>query len=256
MYPKMKKDNIPDEIQLFKKISTEITDPIKKEVYSFSELAYIINNSKAFPIKASEYYTIKYEIGELDQLLSLLSLSYIAYRTYNKDKSTKVYITKEDLLYIMKFIRKFYQYDEPRSDSENSNILWIYPKLKIKKFLSDCIIRKGYDNFYYDEETLTKLVLIISGFVKYEYDNADDEIIDKIESLNYPTLILANIGLYEKGYLKLNSNYSNIEVSLDITGKNNNGPIFSKDQIYLKKRILNIIREVEGKEYKLSDFME
>lgn len=248
--------SLPKEISLYKKIYKSNVDPIKKEVFSFFEVAYIMNSSVAFPVKSDDYFTLKYDIEERDQLLAVLAMSYIAFRTYSEYQVKKVFINESDLLYIMRFINKFYQYDIPISDKENESVLWIYPKIEIKKFLSECISNNNLSEYYFDEITLTKLILIISSFVRYEYDNADEDIISEIESLNFPTLVLANINLYEKGYLKLMDEKEGVGVTLDLKGANNNERIFTKNINDLKERIIAVLKFTEGKNFSLEDFME
>ncbi|MTI48137.1 MAG: hypothetical protein FH761_09865 [Firmicutes bacterium] len=248
--------SLPKEISLYKKIYTENIDPIKKEVFSFFEIAYIMNNSEAFPVKADDYYILKYDVQERDQLLAVLAMSYIAYRSYQEYKTNKVLLSEGDLLYIMRFINKFYQFDVPIKDKKNEGILWIYPKLEIKRFLSDCISTNKLSEYYFDEVTLTKLILIISSFVRYEYDNADEDIVSEIEALNFPTLVLANIKLYEKGYLRLMDESEGVGVTLNHKGNNSHEKIFTKDTDILKKRIISVLEYSEGRRFEMEDFMD
>ncbi len=248
--------NLPKEIDLYKRIYTKSEDPIKKEIFTFSEIAYIMNNISAFAVKAKEYYSIFYEYEDKNALLTLLGLSYTAYKTYNKNKTKKIYINSSDFIYIMNFINIFYQYNKPITDKSNQDIIWIFPRLEIKKFLSDSIMDNNYDNYYFDDLTLTKFILIISNFVKYEYDKADDKIIHEIKTLNYPTLVLANIKLYEKGILKLTSEGKDIGVSLDLNTCKDTQKIFTKDINMLKKKIISVLKDTEEKNYSMKDFMQ
>lgn len=247
---------LPKEIDLYKRIYNQSEDPIKKEVFTFSETAYIMNNVSAFPVKAKEYYSILYEYENKNALLTLLGLSYTAYITYNENRIKKIYINSSDFIYIMNFINTFYQYNNPISDKGNEEIIWIYPKLEIKKYLADSIMDNNYDSFYFDDETLTKFILIMSNFVQYEYNNADDSIMDDIETLNYPTLVLANIGLYEKGILKLTPEGANIGVSFNLNEGKLNEKIFTEDIHKLKKKIITVLKDIEGKNYSIKDFMQ
>lgn len=247
---------LPKEIDLYKKIYDNSEDLIKKEIFTFSETAYIMNSISAFPVKAQEYYSILYEYEDENSLLTLLGLSYTAYRTYNESKIKKIHVSSSDFIYIMNFINVFYQYNNPITDKSNREIIWIYPKLKIKKYLADSVIDKNYNSYYFDDDTLTKFVLIISSFVKYEYDNADDEIMDDINTLNYPTLVLANISLYEKGILKITPEGDDIGVSLNLKGSKNKDIIFSEDIHNLKKKIISVLKDVEGKKYSIDDFIQ
>lgn len=247
---------LPKEIALYKTIYNKHEDPIKKEVFTFSETAYIMNSISSFPVKAKEYYSILYEYENKNALLTLLGLSYTAYKTYNENKSKKIYINSSDFIYIMNFINIFYQYNNPITDKSNKEIIWIYPKLEIKKFLADSIMDSNYDSYYFDDETLTKFILIMSNFVQYEYNNADDSIMNDINTLNYPTLVLANIGLYEKGILKLTPEGENIGVSLELNGSNLKEKIFTEDMNKLKRKIISVLKNIEGKNYSVKDFLQ
>lgn len=251
-----KTSSLPKEIAVYKKIYISSIDPIKKEIFSFNEIATIMNSTVAFPVKAKDYYRLKYEVQEKEQLIAILAMSYIAYRSYTENKTTEVLINENDLLYIMKFINKFYQFDIPLRDRKDENILWIYPKLKIKKFLSDCISNKEKTRYYFDEIALTKLILIMTSFVRYEYNNSDEEVEDQLKALNFPTLILANISLYEKGHLKITNEPEGIGISFNLCGLKKRKKIFTRDINTLKKKIITILKYTEGKTYCLNDFME
>lgn len=246
---------LPKEIDLYKRIYNKREDPIKKEVFTFSETAYIMNSVSPFPVKAEEYYSIFYEYENKNALLTLLGLSYTAYKAYNENKVKKIYIKSSDFIYIMNFINIFYQYNKPITDKSNKEIIWIYPKLQIKKYLADSIMDNKYDSFYFDDDTLTKFVIIMSNFVQYEYNNASDSIINDINTLNIPTLVLANIGLYEKGILKLSLEGENIGVSLNLEGEKINEKIFTEDIGKLKKKIISVLKDTEGRSYSIKDFI-
>ena len=246
---------LPKEINLYKKIYDESEDPIRKEIFTFSETAYIMNSISAFSVKAKEYYSIVYEYENKNALLTLLGMSYTAYRIYNESKTKKIHINSKDFIYIMNFINTFYQYNNPITDKSNGGIIWIYPKLEIKRFLADSIINSNYDSYYFNDVTLTKFILIISSFVNYEYINADDKAMGDIDTLNYPTLVLANINLYEKGILKLTPEGESIGVSLDLNGSEVKEKIFTEDISKLKVKIISVLKDIEGKNYSIKDFM-
>lgn len=153
------------------------------------------------------------------------------------------------------FIGYFYDCTNPLRDEENDNILWIYPKLRIKNFIANYLFDNKNANYYFEESTLKKLILIISSFVRYEYENSDDNIASQINELNYPTLILANIYLYEKGILKVSDEEKGIGIMIDINVEKNKDKIFTDNEYELKKSIISLINSVEKSNYTIDDFI-
>ncbi|WP_425449774.1 hypothetical protein [Dethiothermospora halolimnae] len=250
------KSNLPEDVIVFSKIIKEKIDPIKKEIFSFNEISYIMNNIASFPVKADEYYTIRYDNEEENSLLAMLALSYIAYKGYKENKKTNINISKDDLYYTMNFIKNFFEYNSPIKDQSKSHILWIFPKMETKRYLANCINENNFDRFYYEEDTLTKLILIMTGFTKYEYNNVDENIENEINELNLPTLILANIRLYERGILNLTSEKGNVSISLKPSPLVANKRIFTENSHKVKEKIINVVNQLEGEEYTINDFIE
>lgn len=248
-------DSLPEEVYLFKKVNDNNVDPIKKEIYTFSEISFIMNYAEAFPVNAYHYYSLKYDYENNSTLLTFLALSYLTYKTKDTNNE-KLNINNNDINYIKKFIVKFYQYNNPFSTKSNKNTVWLYPKIEIKKYLSNCIKNNSLSYYYFDEITLTKFIIIITKFVNYEYKNADKEIMKLIETLNFPTLVLANINLYEKGILKFLYKNNNIEVALDLNGIKKQEKIFTNDINTLKRKILSVLFFIEGKSYSMGDFID
>jgi len=247
---------LPEEIYLYKRNNQSETDPIKKGIFSFSELTYIMNNVISFPVNAEEYYRIKYESEDEKKLPKLLALCYLGYRNYNENNLIKkIDVEPEDLLLTIDFVDKLFNCNNPVINSENEESIWIFPKFEIKKFISNCITKNYFDEYYYDDLTLEKLIVIITGFVNYEYSNADSNIIKQISELNYPTLILANIGLYEKGIIRIQDEENGIGISLDLHPRKVYKEIFTKDINRLKEKILKIVNEMKNNIYTMNDFL-
>ncbi|KNF08947.1 hypothetical protein CLPU_5c02540 [Gottschalkia purinilytica] len=244
---------IPSEINFFKKIVENEKDPIKREIFSFGDLTYIMEKINKFPVKSDNYYSL---IGDKKlKLLSLLALNYILYKE-NKNGSniTNLEINPKDFYHCISFIDIFFDYDIPIKDNLKENIIWIFPKLSIKNFISNSIISNYYKDYYFEEDTLNKLIMIMSSFAQYEYKNCDTTIMNQFQGLNYPTLVLANISLYEKGYLKILDEDTGISIMLDANGRKDTGNIFTKDEKKIKESILNIINTMESIQYSINDF--
>jgi hypothetical protein len=247
-------NQLPDEINMYKKIILNKTDPIKREIFNFSELAYLTSRITPFPVNIEDYYTFIYK--NLNQFFMMLAFNYISYKHRISNKHyEKIYISKSDVLYSIRFILKFFEYDNPVR-SLNNSIIWIYPNYTIKRFLADCVVKKDYESAYIDEGTLAKLVAIMASFVKYEYDNIDKDTFSEEELLNFPTLVLANIKLYEKGILKLIEVNGGVGVKIDLTAKENDSSIFTKDINRIKDIIIRVVNLYENKNYSINDFID
>ena len=242
--------DLPDEVNLYKSLTDNEEDPIKKEVFSFSEVVFIMNNILPFTIEANLFYNEK-DLNNTDYITK----SYINSKFSQEKENQNIKINKEEIKYITNFLDFFYDLKAPITDYKNPNVLWLYPKIKIKEFISDCISDNKYEDYYYEDETLNKLILLMAGFVRYEYNNADENIINEIHELNYPTLILANISLYEKGLLKLHEESNGIAISLDSDSMDQRKTIFTKDVNKLKMRILDIVNYTDKTNYTFKDFM-
>lgn len=261
MYSNTKKNiRLPDEVEFFKKNNIKKSDPIKREIFSFSELVYIMDNISPFSVDLLEYFNYSGDNSLSTNLLNLLALSYIGNKVYMQEKddsnlNTNVYISLQDIYYTHSFIYHFFDFDRPILDNKRDDIIWIYPKLRMKRFLADSLFNKKYINYYFEKSTLNKLILIMSGFVKYEYKNSDDTILNQIEQLNYPTLILANISLYEKGILKLTDDKHGIGIMIDMNAEKKNEKVFTDNEYELKKAIISLVNSTENSYYTINDFL-
>lgn len=247
---------LPEELVEFKKLYLNNKDPIKRKILSFAEASYFMNKIIPLPINSNNYYKVRYESYNNDKdLLLLLAYNYIVYKLLLKRINIyELKISVEDIIFTANFIDVFFQYKTPILD-KNTNIVWIFPKQKIKKYIYDSIYFNNFNSYYYEEETLLKLIYIIAGFVKYEYQNINTKIIDKIDLLNYPTLIFANIILYEKGIIKIVEENNKIGIILNLNTPNKQNAIFSKNEDLLKKKIIQVINKLENTNYNLNDFL-
>src|SRR5690606_29061269 len=109
-------------------------------------------------------------------------------------------------------------------------IVWIYPQKNLKAFISNGFFNREYNGYYYNELTLIRLIMIMAGFSRYEINNLDNCVDEELKKINFPSLILANIGLYEKEYIKIMDNIDGISVFLDLNAKGETDSIFSKDR--------------------------
>ncbi|SHH47532.1 hypothetical protein SAMN02745135_00905 [Caloranaerobacter azorensis DSM 13643] len=247
---------LPEELIEFKKIYLNNKDPIKRKVLSFSEVSYFMNKIIPLPINSNSYYKIRYEFYNNDEyLLLFLAYKYIIYKLLlRRINLYELKISIEDIIFTTNFIDLFFQYKSPILD-RNSNIVWILPKQKMKQYIYESIYFNNFNNYYYEEETLLNLIYIIAGFAKYEYQNIEVEKIDKVELLNYPTLIFANIKLYEKGVIEIIEEDNRIGIVLNFNSSNNQNAIFSKNEDLLKKKILQVINKIDSVNYNINDFL-
>lgn len=232
---------LPDEILFFKNIIAKEKDPIKKYVFNLKELVYIMKKISKFSIGYDEFINI-YSLNDIDLLLHLLSLNYLG-KNISLNKEYK---------YLKDFFHIFFDYNNPFYDKA-TNRVWIYPKLDIKTFINNSLFC-NLNAKYFDEISLSRLINIFSSFTKYEYENSKD-ICFLFEDLNYPSLILANIDLYEKGYINVVEDLKEIKIFLNMKPKVKNKFVFTRDKILLKQHILKFINSKESFKYSLSDFL-
>lgn len=235
---------LPSELVFFKQITLNKIDPIKRYMFSLKEISYILKKISKFSVPSKDLFEI-YTSNDKNNFMKLLCKNYIK---LNMD------INKE-YVYIKKFISIFYDYDNPVYNDDLESVLWIYPRADMRNFISKSIFENKTENIYFDKNTVNKLISIFARFTKYEYSNCDDEISFLFEGLNYPSLILANIDLYEKGYIEVLDNMNQIKFCL-----NNKTNIKRKISIVpnrelLKNHILNFININEKTNYSLSDFL-
>lgn len=247
---------LPKEINIFKNYINEQSDPIRREVFNYSLVSYIISNIRPFPINIEFYYNNRLENDNFEDFINFLALSYLKYKLYTDSNNIKkVYFKTEDLFYSNYFVKTFFDYKKPVNDRDISEIVWIYPKESVRAFISESFFNKNYGNCFYNEMTLVRLIMIMAGFSKYEINSLDDCPSMELKQINYPTLILANIGLYEKELLKIQEGIDGISVFLDLSDKEEKEHIFSTDREALKRTILKVINETENLEYTMKDFL-
>lgn len=249
-------NKLPNEIIFFKNLTKEETDPIKKYIFNLSELKYIMKNIRKFSVSLSNL-TRTNSLKNNDILLNLLIENYIGDCYTNK-----CMILSEDYKYIKEFICMFFDYDKPLYSRKLYDRVWIYPKLDIQNFISKALfqynLKTNKDKVYLNEYTLNKLLTIFTNFTKYEYDSLNDEEISYLfDGVNYPSLILANIDLYEKGYIEIVEEFDEIKILFNKERKNSSKKdnfIFTSDRDFLKIQILEFINS-DSIKYSLEDFL-
>lgn len=242
---------LPREIQIYKEHVINQSDPIKREVFNYSFISYITKLLEPFPVN----YKYLYGLNSIKHMLHDIALSYIEYKQVY---SNFEYFcnNKEELSYVINFIKLFYDTLLPIKDKEISDLVWIYPKLSIKCFVAQNFFESNFNSYYYNEEILKKFIILVSEFSQYELDEININTSYCLDKINYPTLILANIGLYEKGFIKFkDENNNKIGIYLDLESKSEELQIFSKDKLFLKKAILNIINKISNSNYLIKDFL-
>ncbi|WP_143474394.1 hypothetical protein, partial [Proteiniborus sp. DW1] len=96
--------SLPKEVNIFKKYIDEQSDPIKREVFSYSLTSYIIGNITPFPINMELCYNDCLDECKLDEYISFLSLNYLIYKLNISSSNTKkVYFKSEDIFYTNHF---------------------------------------------------------------------------------------------------------------------------------------------------------
>lgn len=247
---------LPKEIDIFKNHIIRQADPIRREVFHYSLVSYIIKNTVPFPVSTEYYYDSYPGYLSEEEFMKTLALNYIGHKLYLNNRSAKnINIEIKDLLYSGNFIKTFFEYNLPIKDRGTNKIVWIYPKLSFKTFISNSFFNKNYNNYFYNEVTLIRLIMIMAGFSKYEINNLDSYASKHLGQINYPSLILANIGLYEKEIIKIKDGTNGISVYLDLNAKGEKQKIFSTNKRLLKRTIIEVINETEGVSYNMKDFL-
>ena len=249
---------LPDEIIFFKDLIDKKTDPIKKYMFNLKELKYIMKNISKFSVPYKSFSKI-YSLKDNDRLLEFLT--YIYSHNYN--------INYMHYKYIKEFIYIFFDYDNPVYSNYSYDDIWIYPRLDIQDFISDSFFEYNFkdtkNNVYLNEASLNKLLTIITCFTKYEYSSLEDEEISYLfDGVNYPSLVLANIDLYEKGYIEVVEEVDEIKIFLNKEKKETcmkDTSIFGDNRELLKTHILEFINSdsymdnITDKKYSLNDFL-
>lgn len=235
---------LPNELVFFKQITFNKSDPIKRYMFNLKEINYIIKRIYKFSVPSKEFFE-RYYSNNKDDFMNLLCKHYV---------ELNVDVNKE-YEYIKKFISIFYDYTNPRYNNDSDNILWIYPRISVKNFIKESIFENKTKNVYFDKNTLNKLISIFTNFTKYEYSNCNDNISFLFEGLNYPSLILANIDLYEKGYIEIVEDTNQTKLFLNKKTKIKENLTFSENRELLKTSILDFINLKENTNYSLNDFL-
>lgn len=247
---------LPKEIEVFKNYIIEQEDPIRRKVFSYSLVSFVVKNIVPFPVNIEYYYEIKPKDNNVEEFMEFLVLSYIRRKLYLISYNLKdIFIKSEDMFYSSNFIMTFFDFETPIRDNDQTEIVWIYPKKSIRNFISNNFFNKNHNNYFYDEMVLIKLIMIMAGFSRYELNNLDNCTNEEIKQINYPTLILANIGLYEKNLIKIRDDINGISVFLDLKAKGEKEQLFSKDKEFLKETILKVINKTEDVSYTIKDFL-
>ncbi|TAH63617.1 MAG: hypothetical protein EWM50_02020 [Gottschalkiaceae bacterium] len=241
---------LPKEIQIYRDYINNQTDPIKREVFNYSLVSYISKSIEPFPVNAECLYEIN-----SNHILQYFALSYIRHRQQHKNSLDYTCIRLEDLFYTSNFIKVFFDTLLPIKKESLESIFWIFPKLEIKYFVSNNFFEGNFNSYFYDDTTLIKFIMIISEFSQYEVHELADSSEDYLKTINYPTLILANIGLYEKGIIKIKDENNTVGIYLDLNPKQEECQIFSNNSSFLKQSILNVINKTQNLKYNMEDFL-
>lgn len=231
--------------QLCYLLNKDEKDIFRKDIYEFNKIAYIMNHIDPIYINKEVYFDTLFEKRDIKKVLYLVCTEYL--RNINHKKE----ISLEEINLTIEFIKKFYDVFKPIEVKRS--YLAIYPKLSIKKYVSDVIKEKSFENNYISDITLEQLITMILAFSKFELDNIDTK---NFGEINFPTLMLANIKLYEKGILSIERNETEKIVFYLKPMDDTNKPIkIIKDEELMMCNIINTINKKTDKKYSLNDFM-
>ncbi|MFZ5965786.1 MAG: hypothetical protein ACOYVK_01230 [Bacillota bacterium] len=231
-------------------------DPIKGKIFSYEQLSKIFADLSVFPISRSNYYYIKEDIQCDKILLNYYVFSYVTYNQIMKKKRIEGYYEEKTIQHLGEFLTSFYDINLPKQDTQCHDIMWVYPKIEYKCFFTECVTDSCFDRYYVDKQTVRNLIEIIAGFSKYEMENLSQETLNECKNMNLPTMIYANIQLYDKGYLKLKKNGFNIEISLDPNPQLKQRRVFSRNKTQLKEDIIKICQDKYQKKFTINDFIQ
>lgn len=219
-------------------------DIIRKDIYDFNKIVSIMDYVNPIYIKKDLYFNTLFEKKDIKKIFNLVCTEYL------KNISHKYNI--EEINLTIHFIRKFYDVFRPLE--VNKGYLVIYPKLSIKEYISGVIKKKNFDNVYISEKTLEQLITMIIAFSKFELEKIDSKDFD---DMNIPTLILANIKLYEKGILSIEKNKDEeILFYLKPMGDTNKTIKIINDEELMMYKILNTLKKKVNKNYNINDFLQ
>lgn len=229
-------DDIEDIIYFW--INTDnCKEPVRRQLLNFRNINKIFSVITEFSVSKKNYLCLTE--NDEDILMNYFIMSFALYHNLNP----KFFSNYGDILKIKEFIKIFFDLKNPVNDLSNRDIYWIYPKLEYKSFLANCINNNYFEEYYVSPEAMNSLVEIISAFSWSEYMDLDKSPILQENLINLPTLIYANIKLYEKGYLNIREVDNGLEISLNVHGDNCNNNIFSKYKEVLMERIVKTCNE-------------
>ncbi|MDF2547906.1 MAG: hypothetical protein K0R93_2804 [Anaerosolibacter sp.] len=240
-----------DEVDYYARILSSTEDPIKKKILDFHQLTYIFSKLKSFPISKAPYYDLKNECAFERIFKKYIALSYVVYRQITSDENIKIEFNDRLSSLIEDFICRFYAYESPIKDLYQQEVLWIYPRLQYKYFLTDCMLLGNHDDYYVDISTIEEIVQIMAGFTRYEFDQT---LAETNYQVNFPSLIFANIKLYEKGYLEVVEEHAGVEIKLNLKPNSKAFPAFSRNSYILKRTIIDMCKKSYNEHYSYKDF--
>lgn len=221
-------------------------DIIRKDIYEFNKLVLILNNIPPLYIEKDKYFNVLFKQKDISKLLNLVCSEYL--KNINKNFE----IDDETIYLTIKLVNKFY--DIFKAINVNEKYLIIYPQLSIEKYISNVIKSENFAFSYIPEKTLDKLIFLIIKFSEFELNNID---VKEFGNINLPTLILANLKLFEKGILTIYQNEDNkIEFYLNKTTKENNTLKIIIDEETIIYKIIELLCKKNYGLYNVNDFMK
>ncbi|MGO1650846.1 hypothetical protein [Senegalia sp. (in: firmicutes)] len=238
--------NIKYKKELYFSLNNYEQDIIRKDIYEFNKLISILNNIPPLYIEKDKYFNTLYKQRDISKLLQLVCSEYL--KNINKNFE----IDKESIYLTIKLINKFYDIFKPININEK--YLIIYPRLSIKKYITNIIESENFTTSYIPEDTLNKLIILLIKFSEFELNNIDEE---NFENINLPTLVLANLKLFEKGILTISKNINNeIEFYINKSIKDNKSMKIIMDEEMIIYKIIQLLFEKKYGLYKINDFMK
>jgi len=221
-------------------------DIIRKDIYEFNKLINIIDYLPPLYIEKNKYFNTLFKEKNILKLLHLVCTEYLK-------NINKTYKEDNELFHLsIKLINKFYDVFKP-INLNNQNVA-IYPKFSIKKYITQVREAEDFRFSYISEKTLEKLIYLIIKFSEFELSNIDK---GKFGEINLPSLVLANIKLYEKGILKIYQNEDKkIEFYLTRKTTNKINSKIIKNDDYVICKIIEMLRKNNYGCFTVYDFMK
>ncbi|MBS4536264.1 hypothetical protein GOQ29_11610 [Clostridium sp. D2Q-14] len=219
-------------------------DIFRKNIYEFNEIVSIIDYINPIYIEKELYFNTLFKKRDVNKIFSLVCTEYLKNINHNNNK--------EEINLTINFIKKFYDIFKPIE--VNSGYLIIYPKTCMERYISRIMKEKNFNNVYIPEKTLEELISMIIAFSKFELQNIN---IKDFGYMNFPTLILANIKLYEKGILSIEKNQSG-KILFYLKPMNNTNKTIKiiNDERLMMNRILNTLNKKINSNYTINDFLQ